>query len=85
MSKFWQNRHSKLQWVKKIVPEPWFPTSGASSPKCALKLDTQESLPVLQYPVSPDKRSTPHFLGQSLQDLRRLAASAAFFLSKPFS
>jgi len=28
--------HNRLQWVKKIVPEPWVPTSGSSSPKCGL-------------------------------------------------
>ena len=36
MSQFWQKTQKRLQWVKKIVPEPWLPTRGSSSPKWGL-------------------------------------------------
>ena len=34
ISQFWQKQQSRLQFEKKIVPEPPRPTSGRSSPKC---------------------------------------------------
>jgi hypothetical protein len=56
-----------LQWLKKIVPEPWRPTSGGSSPKCgwAEATFTREMAP--HTPVSPFNRLIPHRRGQSWQ------------------
>jgi hypothetical protein len=32
MSKFWQKTQRKLQWAKKMVPEPFQPRRQSSSP-----------------------------------------------------
>jgi len=33
ISQFWQNEQRRLQWAKKIVPEPFHPRRQSSSPK----------------------------------------------------
>src|SRR6056297_2183892 len=55
-SRLMQNTQRKLQLVIKTVPEPFYPTSGFSSPKCGWneEISTREFEP--QKPLSPFSR-----------------------------
>jgi len=65
-----------LQWAKKIVPDPFLPTSSGSSPKCGPVLATCAKKPVLQNPFSEVVRSTLQVRGHTVQ---HFSSAAAFF------
>ena len=67
MSKFWQNLHRRLQWEKKIVPEPFHPRRQSSSPKWGKWLETTAWRPVLHADHLPASRSTPQSRGHARQ------------------
>ena len=48
------------QFVKNIVPEPWVPEIGGSSPKCGLKLEIVNCAVDRQIPFCPIILFTPH-------------------------
>ena len=50
-----------------MVPDPFWPTRGISSPKWGWALKTTGLDGARQNPVSPFRRFTPHCLGQHLQ------------------
>ncbi len=77
MSKFWQNSQRRLQWPKKIVPEPFQPRRQSSSPKWGKWLPTTAHRPVLHAPHLSARRSAPQSRGQSRQSSRAARASAA--------